>query len=100
MDKKINYQTKKLSFSSIGKALVNGNDSDFIKMYIDQNTNDLLGLYLFDEHVTELITAAGLAMLLDPTSTEIGLAIHPHPSLSEAIQEVALAVDNQPIHTI
>lgn len=100
MDKKINYQTKKLSFSSIGKALVNGNDSGFIKMIIDQDTNDLIGVHMVGEQVTELISEAGLAMLLDATATEIGLAIHPHPSLSEAIQEVALAVDNQPIHTI
>lgn len=100
IEQKINYKTKKLLFSSIGKALVNGDDTGFVKMIIDQDTNDLIGVHMVGAQVTELISEAGFAMLLDATAAELGLAIHPHPSLSEAIQEVALAVENQPVHTI
>lgn len=96
----INYKIKKLSFKSIGKALINGHSDGFIKMIINEETNDIIGIHLIGQDVTELIAEASLAMLLDATASEIGLNIHPHPSLSEAIQEVALAMENQPVHTI
>lgn len=96
----LNFKTKKLPFSAIGKALVNGDNSGFIKMIIDQKTNDLIGVHMIGNQVTELISETSLAMLLDATATEIGLSIHPHPSLSEAIQEVALAIDDQPVHSL
>lgn len=96
----LNFKTKKLPFSAIGKALVNGDNSGFVKMIIDQKTNDLIGVHMIGNQVTELISETSLAMFLDATATEIGLSIHPHPSLSEAIQEVALAIDDQPVHSL
>ena len=49
-------------------------------------------------HVTDLISEAGLARVLDATPWEIAHTIHPHPSLSEAMGEAALAVDGKAIH--
>ncbi|WP_440895801.1 dihydrolipoyl dehydrogenase [Amphibacillus sp. Q70] len=97
--KGLNYKTEKLPFSTIGKALVNGETNGFVKLIIDQETNDLLGVHMIGAQVTELISEAGLALLLNATATEVGFSIHPHPSLSEAIQEGALAIDNQPVHS-
>ncbi len=50
-------------------------------------------------HVTDMISEAGLARVLDATPWEVGHTIHPHPSLSEAIGEAALAVDGKAIHS-
>ena len=99
-DQGLNVKVKKLPFSAIGKALVNGDNSGFVKMVIDKSTNDLLGVHMIGNQVTELIGETSLAMLLDATAGEIGYSIHPHPSLSEAIQEVALAIDDQPVHSL
>ncbi len=49
-------------------------------------------------NVTDLISEAGLAHVLDATPWEVGTMIHPHPSLSETIGEAALAVDRAAIH--
>jgi dihydrolipoamide dehydrogenase len=45
-----------------------------------------------------MISEAGLAMVLDATAWEVAMSIHPHPTLSEAIGEAALAVDGRAIH--
>ena len=49
-------------------------------------------------HVTDLISEASAAMLLEATAWEIGSAVHPHPTLSEALGEAALAVDGKSIN--
>src|SRR5690606_26982287 len=88
----------KFSFRAIGKALVLGETDGFVKMVADEETNDLLGVHMIGPHVTDMISEAGLAAVLDATAWEIGHTIHPHPSLSEAIGEAALAVDGKALH--
>jgi dihydrolipoamide dehydrogenase len=88
----------KFSFRAIGKALVFGESDGFVKIIADEETNDLLGVHMIGPHVTDMISEAGLAMVLDATPWEIGHTIHPHPTLSEAIGEAALAVDGNAIH--
>lgn len=88
----------KFPFMAIGKALVNGNSDGFVKIVTDKKTDDILGVHMIGSHVTELISEAGLAMVLDATPWEISSTIHPHPSLSEVMGEAALAVDGKAIH--
>ncbi|MGG3470903.1 dihydrolipoyl dehydrogenase [Neobacillus pocheonensis] len=95
------YKVKigKFSFRAIGKALVFGESDGFVKIIADEETNDILGVHMIGPHVTDMISEAGLAMVLDATPWEIGHTIHPHPTLSEAIGEAALAVDGKAIHS-
>lgn len=88
----------KFSFKPLGKALVYGENDGFVKVVADAKTNDLLGVHMIGPHVTDMISEAGLARVLDATPWEIGMAIHPHPTLSEALMEAALAVDGKAIH--
>jgi dihydrolipoamide dehydrogenase len=88
----------KFPFMAIGKALVNGNSDGFVKIIADKMTDDILGVHMIGEHVTDLISEAGLAMVLDATPWEVASTIHPHPSLSEVMGEAALAVDGKAIH--
>ena len=88
----------KFSFKSLGKALIEGENDGFVKLVVDVKTNDLLGVHMIGPHVTDMISEAGLARVLDATAWEIGQTIHPHPTLSEAIMEAALAVDGKAIH--
>lgn len=91
-------KTGKFPFAAIGKSLVNGNSDGFVKIIADEKTEDILGVHMIGSHVTELISEASLAMMLDATPWEIGSTIHPHPSLSEVMGEAALAVDGKAIH--
>ncbi|MBS4202964.1 dihydrolipoyl dehydrogenase [Lederbergia citrea] len=89
----------KFSFRAIGKALVFGDADGFVKIVADEKTNDILGVHMIGPHVTDMISEAGLARVLDATPWEVGNTIHPHPTLSEAIGEAALAVDGLSIHS-
>lgn len=88
----------KFNFQGNGKALVFGEAEGFIKVVADKETNDLLGVSIIGPHATDLISEAGLAQVLDATPWEIGTTIHPHPTLSEALAEAALAVDGNAVH--
>jgi len=98
-EKGYNLKTGKFSFRAIGKALVYGESDGFVKIIADKDTDDILGVHMIGPHVTDMISEAGLAKVLDATPWEIAHTIHPHPSLSEAIGEAALAVDGKAIHS-
>jgi dihydrolipoamide dehydrogenase len=92
-------KTGRFSFKALGKALVYGENDGFVKLVADARTDDLLGVHMIGPHVTELISEAGLARVLDATPWEIAHTIHPHPTLSEAMGEAALAVDGSAIQS-
>ncbi|WP_071395700.1 dihydrolipoyl dehydrogenase [Bacillus tuaregi] len=94
------YQIKtgKFPFRAIGKALVLGEADGFVKMVVDEATNDVLGVHMIGPHVTDLIAEAGLARVLDATPWEIAQSLHPHPSLSEVMGEVAWLIEGKAIH--
>lgn len=94
------YEVKvgKFPFRGIGKALVHGDFDGFAKIVADAKTGDLLGVHMIGPEVTNYISEAGLAMVLNASAWEIGQTIHPHPSLSEILGEAALAVEGRAIH--
>ncbi|MEH7886861.1 dihydrolipoyl dehydrogenase [Bacillus sp. JJ1609] len=98
-EKGFEVKTGKFSFKAIGKALVYGESDGFVKIVADKETNDILGVHMIGPHVTDMISEAGLAKVLDATPWEVAHTIHPHPTLSEAIGEAALAVDGKAIHS-
>jgi len=59
----------------------------------DRKTGDILGVHMIGPHVTELLSEAGLADLLNASVWEVGQLIHPHPTLSETLGEAMLAID-------
>ena len=67
-------------------------------MIRDEETDDLLGVSIIGPHATDLITEASTAIYMDASPIEIGEAIHPHPTLTEALQEAALDTYGQAIH--
>ncbi|MCY7917588.1 dihydrolipoyl dehydrogenase [Bacillus vallismortis] len=93
-----NVKIGKFPFMAIGKALVYGESDGFVKIVADRDTDDILGVHMIGPHVTDMISEAGLAKVLDATPWEVGQTIHPHPTLSEAIGEAALATDGKAIH--
>ncbi|PRO66725.1 dihydrolipoyl dehydrogenase [Alkalicoccus urumqiensis] len=91
-------KTGHFPFKHNGKALVYGEEDGFVRFIADEKTDDLLGVHMIGPHVTELISEASLAMLLDAAHFEVAQTIHPHPALSEASAEAAAAVSGRQIH--
>jgi dihydrolipoamide dehydrogenase len=92
-------KTAKIPLRIMGKALVYGETEGFAKVVADAATGDLLGVHLVGAHATEMIAEASLAKLLDAVPWEIGRAIHPHPTLSEIVQETMLGLDGIAAHS-
>lgn len=93
-----NIKTDKFPFLANPKALIEGKTEGFIKVIIDLDSNDLLGVHIIGCHATELISTASLAKFLDASGLELGKSIYPHPSISEIISEGALNVFDMAIH--
>lgn len=74
---------------AIGKALVYGESDGFVKIVADRDTDDILGVHMIGPHVTDMISEAGLAKVLDATPWEVGQTIHPHPTLLKRLRSSA-----------
>jgi dihydrolipoamide dehydrogenase len=85
-------------FRANGRALIFGEPGGFCKVVADKRSNDVLGVHIVGHEVTELIWGPALGALLETTSFEMGRAVAPHPTLTEAIGEAALAVHGEAIH--
>ena len=68
------------------------------KLIFDEKYGELLGAHLIGANVTEMIAELVLARKLETTGHEIIKAVHPHPTMSEAIMEAAAAAYNEVIH--
>lgn len=88
----------KFPFQANGKALVYGESDGFIKIVANAENDDILGIHMVGPTVTEMISEASLAKLLDATPWELTETIHPHPTLAETIGEAALAIEGVAIH--
>jgi dihydrolipoamide dehydrogenase len=88
----------KFPYSASGKASASGNKDGFIKLIFDEKYGELLGAHMIGLNVTELIAELVVAKKLETTGHEIIKAIHPHPTMSEAIMEAAAAAYGEVIH--
>jgi dihydrolipoamide dehydrogenase len=92
------YKTGKFPFSANGRARTAGDTTGFIKFIADAETDELLGAHMIGPNVSELIQEAVLAFEYRGSSEDIGITVHSHPTLSEAVKEAALGVLGRPIH--
>ncbi len=85
-------------FSASGKAKILQDTRGFVKFVAERKYDEVLGVHIIGPHATELIAEASAALGLEATTESLIQAIHPHPTLSEAMGEAALAVHGRPIH--
>ncbi len=88
----------KFPFSASGKASAAGAKDGFIKMIYDAKYGELLGAHMIGLNVTEMIAEIVVAKKLETTGHEILKAVHPHPTMSEAIMEATAAAYGEVIH--
>lgn len=94
------YEIKvgKFPFSASGKATANGDTDGFVKVIFDAKYGEWLGCHMIGTGVTEMIAEAVVGRKLETTGHEILKAVHPHPTLSEAIMEAVAAAYGEVIH--
>lgn len=81
-----------------GKAVVEGNTEGLIKVILDVELDEILGVHIMSIHATDMIAEIAAAMNLESTSEEIMNSIHPHPTVSEIIPEAFMAANGRAIH--
>ena len=98
LDKGYSVKVGKFPFSALGKALADGNRDGFVKIIYDEKYGELLGCHIIGDNATNIISEISIARNLETTFTEILKTIHPHPTLSEAIQEATAQAFGEAIH--
>jgi dihydrolipoamide dehydrogenase len=97
-EKKLDYKVGKFPFSASGRARTAGETEGFVKIIRDTKYGEILGAHIIGPHATELIHEIAVARENEFTVEEIELAIHAHPTLSEAVGEAALDSMGKMIH--
>ncbi|HEX2647452.1 MAG TPA: FAD-dependent oxidoreductase, partial [Candidatus Dormibacteraeota bacterium] len=97
-DKGHEVKVGKFPFSAIGRAQIHGETAGFVKIVADAKSRQMLGTHIVGPEATELISEPALTQLFQGDAWELGRNIHPHPTLSEAVMEAAMAVDGHAIH--
>ena len=94
------YELKigKFPFSASGKASAAGAKDGFVKLIFDAKYGELLGAHMIGANVTEMIAEIVVARKLETTGHEMIKAVHPHPTMSEAIMEAAADAYGEVIH--
>jgi dihydrolipoamide dehydrogenase len=90
----------KVPFAAIGRALTTGETDGFVKVILDASDDRVLGVTIIGPHASDLISEAALAIEMDAEAMDIGLTIHPHPTLGEGVMEAAKAAVGQAIHMV
>ena len=88
----------KFPFSASGKASAAGAKDGFVKMIYDAKYGELLGAHMIGANVTEMIAEIVVARKLETTGMELLKAVHPHPTMSEAVMEATAAAYGEVIH--
>jgi dihydrolipoamide dehydrogenase len=85
----------KFPFAANGRALANDQSQGFAKILADPKTDKLLGAQIVGFGASELISEAVTVMEFGGSAEDLGRTVHAHPTMSEAVKEAALAVNNQ-----
>lgn len=95
-----NVGVTKLPLGGLARALIEDSLDGFIKIVYDDSTKTILGIHITGPHASELAGEAALAIEMGATLEDLALTIHPHPTISEAIQEAAELALGKPKHFI
>jgi dihydrolipoamide dehydrogenase len=97
-EQKLDYKIGKFPFSANGRARTSGETDGFVKIIRGAKHGEILGAHLVGPHVTELLHELVVARENEFTVEEIDLAVHAHPTLSEAVAEAVLDSMGKMLH--
>lgn len=94
----IDIEVGTFPWSANGRALTAGDTDGFVKVIRDKKYSEVVGAHIVGPHATELIAEFVVGRHLETTMEEMDRAMHPHPTLSEAVAEAALASLGHALH--
>ena len=94
----IDYTVATFPLVANGKALAEGEQVGLVKMLMEPQYGEIIGVHIMAQNATEMISEAVLGMHLEATASDYIAAIHPHPTLSEMLHETAHALVHKAIH--
>ena len=97
-EKGYDIKVGKFPFSASGKASAGGNKEGFVKVIFDAKYGEWLGCHMIGAGVTDMIAEAVLGRKLETTGHEVLKAVHPHPTMSEAVMEAVADAYDEVIH--
>jgi dihydrolipoamide dehydrogenase len=90
----------KVPFGAIGRAITTNETDGFYKVIVDAETKLIRGVVICGYHASDLISEAALAIEMHAEALDMGLTIHPHPTLGEGLMEAAKAALGEAIHVM
>jgi dihydrolipoamide dehydrogenase len=90
----------KFPFAALGRAIANADTDGFVKVIIDAESKEVLGIHVVGNGASDVIAEAALAIEMGALADDISLTIHAHPTLPEAIMEAAKASLGEAIHIV
>ena len=97
-EQKLDYVAGKFPFSANGRARGTGETEGFVKILRDKKYGEILGAHIVGAHASEMIHELAVARESEYTVEEVDLAIHAHPTMSEAVAEAALDSQGRVLH--
>ena len=92
------YKAGTFPLTANGRARAMDATVGMVKILADKNTDAILGVHIFGPTASEMIAEAVVAMEFDACAEDLARIVHAHPTISEAVHEAALAVDDRTIH--
>ena len=99
-EKGIDVKIGKFPFAALGRAMAVNETEGFFKVVSDKKTNELLGVHIVGPEASNLISEGALALEMHAFLEDIGLTIHPHPTLGEGMMEAAMNGLGHAIHIL
>ena len=97
-DAGIEFKTGSFPFAASGRALATGESTGFVKVIADKKTDAILGVHAFGPSAADIVQQGVVAMEFKASAEDLGLTIFSHPTVSEALHEAAMAVNEKAIH--
>jgi dihydrolipoamide dehydrogenase len=97
-EKGLDIRIGKFPFSTLGRAMAVNETDGFIKVVADKKTHEILGIHIVGPEATDLISEGALALEMHAFLEDVGLTMHPHPTLGEGLMEASLNGLGQAIH--
>ena len=98
--KGVEVRVGKFPFAALGRAMAVNETDGFFKVVSDKKTHEVLGIHIVGPSATDLISEGALALEMHAILEDIGLTIHPHPTLGEGMMEASLHGLGQAVHVL
>jgi dihydrolipoamide dehydrogenase len=99
-EKGIEVRVGKFPFAALGRAMAVNETDGFFKVVADKNTHEILGVHIVGPNATDLISEGALALEMHAFLEDVGLTVHPHPTLGEGMMEASQNALGHAIHVI